>query len=260
MDACGQVTTLLGAMVEAIRSDAGVEQGFILCRMPSGDLQKGTTCGGDGDPNADTHRCSTPQPYCPEGGVPAVSFHTHPTVLPGKEAPRGEAAKAFLIPSVKDFVADKKIGVDVGCIGGKLNEGRGFVWCFPRKRGLEVAVHGVWESIAKGQTSLLEHLARFYHAVGDPCLEAYFPIEHEHDGEPCPTCGTKVVHAMTVSKGMAAGREVERRMRDRLRKLSDREPTEKELSTYIGVEGIASIPGELPPALDRAIEKEPERV
>lgn len=184
MNACTKVVTLLDAMVESVRQDAGVEKGFILCRMPDGSLAKGATCGGDGDPLADSHRCTTEDPFCPPGGVPVASFHTHPTSLPDR-MPRGEAAKALLIPSVMDFRADREIGVDVGCVGGHLNDGRGFVWCFPRRRGVDVTVSGIWDALRAKEAKLLGTLAQFYSAMGNPCLEVYFPIE----AEPCPTCG-----------------------------------------------------------------------
>ena len=177
--------TLLDAMVEAVREDAGVEKGFIVCRMPDGRLEKGAACGGDKDPLADSHRCMTAGPFCPTGGVPVASYHTHPSSLPG-QTPKGEAAKALLIPSAMDFRADREVGVDVGCVGGRLNDGRGFVWCFPRRRAVELTVSGIWEALRQKDAQLLENLAQFYSAAGNSCLEVYFPIDEE---DSCPTCG-----------------------------------------------------------------------
>lgn len=178
---CEKMLTLLDLMAQTVQEGKKVEQGFVVCGMPDGTVVPGSRCGGDDDPLSDAHRCATTPPYCPEGGKPIASFHTHP-VTPNRTA-TGEAAKALLIPSSMDLRADRELEVELGCIGGPLNDGRGFVWCFPRRGDIEVTVGGIWEMAKRQEVSLLADLTHFYERVGCPCMEAYFPLEEE-----CPSC------------------------------------------------------------------------
>ncbi len=150
-------------MVEAVR-EGRFEEGFIVCRDERGRaLRKGASCLGEDE-------CLIDLPAC-DGGKPVASFHTHAT-----HDLQGKAAQAMLIPSAKDIESDRKAGVQVGCIGGKLNDGTGMVWCFPTDRDAQVAQQVIDRMNAALEAhpftierKAVELLDEYLSAVGKPC-------------------------------------------------------------------------------------------
>lgn len=135
-------------------------------------------------------------PLCPQGGRPVLSFHTHSTKPPLvdmilEENPFvGEMAKVALLPSGKDLEADVEIGAGVGCIGGDLNDGTGFVWCFtsfvdsPEREKARTSVKALQKRLtevlkknkAKREPGLLALLVDYFDAVQAPCFELRLPL------------------------------------------------------------------------------------
>lgn len=189
MTDCLEALTLVEDMVELIRTTKEGERGFVACKKET--LEIGARCSGD-----DNH-CTLVPPACPSGGRPVVSFHTHATkaspmtLLLGEDPFVGENAKAVLLPSSKDLAADVEVGVDVGCIGGRLNDGTALVWCFrsfldatPTERDiaraqvelLQERVREALKNPAERGTLLASVLQDYLESVAKPCLELRLPI------------------------------------------------------------------------------------
>ncbi len=168
-----------------LETDGDKEQGFVVCENAGG-LSVGGRCADPGD------HCTLKSPPCPGGGRPLFSFHTHSTAPPtsltdfvlGGSPLTGEDAKVLLLPSSRDIEADADLGARVGCVGGKLNDGTGLVWCFrgfadatPSERDLarakvEALQLRLSEALKKGEAErVVDVLVDYFVSVQAPCLE-----------------------------------------------------------------------------------------
>lgn len=191
MNPCLEPLVFIGDMLEAVRTARkDGEMGFVMCRGPGPAVSMGSRCVEKGN------HCTIQGNPCPGGGRPVVSFHTHTTeptamALAMEENPlSGDAAKVMLLPSTKDIAADAGLGVNVGCIGGRLNDGTQEVWCFPtfpdrdaRERASD-NVHLLQDRLGDamrkaraggGDAAFYEILADYFTLVGTPCLELRLP-------------------------------------------------------------------------------------
>lgn len=162
-DACLDVLQAAAEMADAVRQGRH-EEGFILCRSDGARVvRKGASCLGEDE-------CLIDLPAC-DDGKPFASFHTHTT-----HDLQGKAAQAMLVPSAKDIEADRKAGVQVGCIGGSLNDGTGMVWCFPTDRDPKAAQSvidrmgvAIQEHPFTIERKAVELLDEYLGVVGKPC-------------------------------------------------------------------------------------------
>lgn len=169
-DDCVSVLRLAEEMAEAVRGGR-FEEGFIVCREKDGKtVKQGSLCMGNDE-------CVITLPACPTG-KPFASFHTHVT-----HDLVGKAAQAMLVPSPKDIEADRTAQVEVGCIGGKLNDGTGIVSCFPTDRDAGVAkdiVNRMNDALERHPFTIERHLSElldeYYDRLGKPCSVVRFRL------------------------------------------------------------------------------------
>ena len=171
MSDCVAVLRMAEEMADAVQNRRR-EEGFILCREKDGrTVKQGALCVGNDECLIDLPACGT--------GKPFASFHTHVT-----HDLVGKAAQGMLVPSPKDIEADRKAGVEVGCIGGDLNDGTGMVWCFPTDRNVGAAkdvVAHMNEAMDKHpftiERRMAELLDEYFERVGKPCSTVRFRLQ-----------------------------------------------------------------------------------
>lgn len=171
-----QALPLLEEMVKLIREGEGKEErGFVACRR-DGELAIGGRCQGD------AHDCTLRNGTCPKGAKPVVSFHTHTQVpllvhMLAEVSPDPEAFKVGLLPSVKDLKTDMNLGLEMGCVGGAVEENKALVWCWPRegltaaKVGKVEAIHTAFRTLPKEGDTLMKFMEDYIEVIGRPCLE-----------------------------------------------------------------------------------------
>ena len=225
MKNCARALDLVDEMLALTKQAAGRgEQGFVGCATPQGKLVVGARCADSGN------HCTVKGPVCPGGGEAKLSFHTHssgPSVmdfLTGINPFVGDAAKVALLPSVKDIVADEELHVDVGCVGGPLNDGTSLLWCFwrngsaePPEPGAQSLKDRVGEFQEKVKTrlkiqeqmggafpltgmaphhtpqalraDLLKYVDEYLTTISAPCIEVRLPLEQAGGTtSECPLC------------------------------------------------------------------------
>lgn len=208
VDNCARALDVLDEMLKLTKEANGHgEQGFVGCATPEGKLVVGARCSDPGN------HCTVKGPVCPSGSEPKLSFHTHsaaPTLLDAVAGNPffGDAAKVALLPSVKDVVADAELGVDIGCIGGPLNDGTSLVWCFwrgkstPPKEKVQEFQDRVKAMLLKPPAMqpsttgpLMSFLEEYLTKISAPCMELRLPLEQAlpafHQKEACAMCATE---------------------------------------------------------------------
>jgi hypothetical protein len=208
MQNCARALDLLDEMLKLTKEANGHgEQGFVGCSTEGGRLVVGARCADPGD------HCTVQGPMCPGGGTPKLSFHSHSTAPTLVEALSdgnpfvGDAAKVALLPSVKDIVADGELGVDIGCVGGPLNDGTSLLWCFwrgeaaPSKDKVQdfqervksmLLMHPAVELSPRER--LMSFLDEYVTKISAPCMELRLPLAQAqvhpefHQAVDCPMC------------------------------------------------------------------------